>query len=104
MSYQIVPQPNGRYAIFSTGCDQFHALNLTEEQVVADFVERAVESTRRECAETFARIKAGPPPHYWSWAEAVETHRANVEPHGDEDFEERLDWLIEEFKAIRERE
>jgi len=52
MGNAIVKQPDGKYAIWSTICDNFIATNGTKEEVLEYFADKA-----RECAlESWGRV------------------------------------------------
>jgi hypothetical protein len=85
MGKQIIRQPNGRYAIFSTGTDTIHMWDATADEVVEHFVERAVEDARREWRRIVECVAAGEPRRVYyqftmTWEEALELDRE----HGGE--------------------
>ncbi len=41
MGWEIIKQPNGHYAVWSTVVDAFNAFNATREEVIDHFVERS---------------------------------------------------------------
>lgn len=52
MSRYVIRQPDGLYAVFSTGTDRWVAWDLTREQ----YVERRAEEAAREARESAARL------------------------------------------------
>ena len=52
MGRQVIKQPDGLYAVFSTGVDCWVAVNLTRDQ----YIEWRVEQAAREARESAARL------------------------------------------------
>lgn len=59
MSYQIIRQPDDRYAIFDTNTDTIIIWDATAGEIEGWFVEKAIDDTRRDIRATIERIDAG---------------------------------------------
>lgn len=59
MGNQILRQPDGLYAVFSTETDTFVAWDATEDEIVEHFVEIAAEQARRDVRRTLGFVSAG---------------------------------------------
>lgn len=57
MGWITAQQPNGKYCILSTIVDQIIADNLTEEEFINEFVERATEKAKAETERQLRYIK-----------------------------------------------
>lgn len=64
MSNQIIKQPNGKYALWSSVVDDFVLVDGTREEIIQEFVDRAmrdIERLKADVAETIDKIDAGDP-------------------------------------------
>jgi len=98
MGRQLIRQPDGLYAVFSSGTDQWVAWDLTREQ----YIERRVEEAAREAREDAARLlddtDAGLVYAGWTFAEA----NACSKDSGGEVLDGPVDAnLLAEFEADR---
>jgi hypothetical protein len=59
MGFQIVKQPDGRLAIFSSYVDQWVACDASDEEVILMFAEQAAESSRLSIGRSVAAILEG---------------------------------------------
>lgn len=59
MGSRIVPQPDGRFAVFSTIVDDFIFINATDEELVEHFANEAAERARTDARESIAAIRRG---------------------------------------------
>jgi hypothetical protein len=78
MGSQIIKQPDGKYAIFSSSSGQIEMWNATAEEIIEDFAEAAARSARRSAQDQIAKIDAGEKTHYqftMTWEEAMESDR-----------------------------
>ena len=76
MGQQIIKQPNGRYAIWSSIVDDFLADNLTQNDVISFIVELEVERITTRIINTIKKLNRGEKPYYQftlSYNEALET-------------------------------
>jgi hypothetical protein len=64
MSHQIIKQPNGLYAIFSTVVDDFIWTDCTPEDIIEMRTKEAVESIRKDILDTVSELESGGKPYY----------------------------------------
>jgi hypothetical protein len=91
MGNQIIKQPDGHYAIFSTGTDTIIVYDATEEEIVEWCAEQAAERARESARRTIADVASGEPRRAYAqfamtWQQALTKDRE----HGGEawkDFE-----------------
>lgn len=77
MSKQVIKQPNGRFAIFSSGTDTFHYMDLTAEEVEEHFVSRAAEDARENIRRILEFVQNDQPKKVYyqfalTWQEALD--------------------------------
>lgn len=85
MGNQIIKQPNGRFAIFSTITDTIIVWDAAKTEIVEWFAESAAESARRDVRRLIGHVAAGNPRKAYyqfamTWEEALEEDRK----HGGE--------------------
>ncbi len=61
MAHQVIRQPDGLYAVFSTITDTWVVCNATEDEITDWFVERAAAAAREQITETLGHVRAGNP-------------------------------------------
>ena len=89
MGQQIIKQPNGLYAIWSTHVDDFLWYDMTAEEYVKIRADEAAEEAR----ELIRKMEAGECPyHHWmTYAEAIEYRdmlaKARARDNGRDDDE-----------------
>ena len=59
MGNQIIQQPDGHFAIFSTETDTIIVWDATKDEVVEWFVEQAVERARSDAQRAIDHVAAG---------------------------------------------
>lgn len=59
MGRQIVKQPDGRFAIFSSITDTVHIWDATADEIVDYFAEKAAEDARREAQRMVDAVARG---------------------------------------------
>lgn len=82
MGRQIIKQPNGLYAEFSSITDSFIIWDATKEQLLQHRIEEAIEDAKYNFKRTFERVESCGKPYYQftlTWEEAVEEHNKNSE-------------------------
>lgn len=89
MGNQIIKQPDGKFAIFSSESDTIVEWDATEQEVMDYFAELAAEWSRRTTERLLGHVKAGHPQEAYyqfavTWDEALETDR----DHGGEVWRE----------------
>jgi hypothetical protein len=63
MGQQIIKQPNGKYAIFSSIVDLFIGANLTKEEVIDFFVEEEAKRITERINEILEQLERGEKPY-----------------------------------------
>jgi hypothetical protein len=97
MSQQIIKQPNGNYALFSSVVDDFIVLDCTPDDVVAEFVKDFRRSAERAIRDKIAALDRGEKPYHqftMSWEQAIRCVR---EIHGDETESLRMIAALEQL-------
>lgn len=61
MGHQIIKQPDGLLAVWSTGTDSWILYDGTPEEIVEYYAERAAEDARRSARATVDAVLAGEP-------------------------------------------
>lgn len=61
MGNQIIKQPDGRYAIFSSITDTIIFWDATEDEVVDYFVEKAAKQARKDTRRVLDHVTVGEP-------------------------------------------
>jgi|SRR5579872_6786932 len=101
MGKQIIKQPNGKYALFSSNTDTFIMLDATEKDIKHYFIEIEVRRISNRVQQIVKDLDSpGAKPYYqftMSWDEAVEEHNSRVpenerivaSPKGDKGQKER---------------
>jgi hypothetical protein len=59
MGRQVIKQPDGLYAVFSTGTDRWVATDMTRDQYIEWRVKRAVQEARADAARLLDDVDAG---------------------------------------------
>jgi hypothetical protein len=79
MGRQIIKQPDGLYAVWSSVVDDFILIDATPEEIIADWVEEEEWRIREKVSKIVAQLDEGGKPYYqftMSWQEAIETYEA----------------------------
>lgn len=85
MTYQIIRQPGGLFAIFSTYTDTIIVYDATRAEIVDWFIEQETAELRKQLGVKLDHVETGNPEKVYfqfamSWDEALETDRV----HGGE--------------------
>ena len=78
MGQQIIRQPNGNYAIWTSVSDGFIAVDLTRDEVVEHFKDQAAEHAEERVTRHLDKIDSGKNPYHQfaiPWDDAVREHR-----------------------------
>lgn len=80
MGSQIIRQPSGKYAIFSTYTDTITVWDATEDEIVEHFAERAAERAREDARRQLGHVAGGNPRAAYyqfamTWEEALDEDR-----------------------------
>ena len=78
----VIRQPDGRYAVFSTGTDRWVAVNLTREQYIERQSLLAAQEARTDAARLLDDVDAGLVNAGYTFEEA----NAESVEHGGEDL------------------
>lgn len=86
MAWQIIKQPDGLYAIFSTNVDDFIVLDATKDEIIEEFVEEEKERLQKKIKDVekiIEKVDAGSKPYHQftkTWEDCLETIK---EVHGE---------------------
>lgn len=61
MGHQIIRQPDGMLAVFSTGTDSWILYDATPEELIDHYAEGAAERAREDTRRAIAAVEAGEP-------------------------------------------
>lgn len=56
MGQQVIKQPDGRFAIFSTNTDTINVWDATAEEIVEHFVDQAAADARRRATDIMEKV------------------------------------------------
>lgn len=89
MGNQIIRQPSGTFAIFSSVTDTVIVWDATEDEIVEHFAERAAERAREDARRLIGHVAAGEPRRaYFQFAMTWEEALAKDRKHGGTAWEE----------------
>jgi hypothetical protein len=83
MANQIIKQPNGKYAIWSSVVDGFILCNLDSFELFDYFDQEARSETRRKVNEILTKLENDEKPYAqftMTWEEATKEHNKTYEP------------------------
>ena len=95
MGTQVIKQPNGLFALFSSQVDDFVMLNATEQDVQDYFEKAERERIAQALQRIFLKIDRGEPA-YMNWTLTFdEAKQKAIDRHGD-----KVEWLpvVEEIE------
>lgn len=83
MGRQIIKQPNGKYAVFSSSCDDFITINAPPEEIIADWQIDGILDAAAKVPEIIRELESGIKPlgFSYTWEDALELIK---EIHGKE--------------------
>ncbi len=73
MGYQIIKQPNGKFAVWSTIVDNFIMFDADAKEIIDDRIEKCTQDIIKEVTQTILELNEGRKPYYQfakSWKEA----------------------------------
>lgn len=85
MAHQIIKQPNGNFAIWSSVVDHFILVDATSEEMIEYYIKRETEDITERVNKTVTQLNNGENPYYqfaMDWEEALEQVK---ECHGEDD-------------------
>jgi len=71
MGRQIIKQPNGLFALWSSNSDKFVWIDATKQEMIDAFAEEARKEAVERTEEIFAELEAGGSPYY-QWTQTYE--------------------------------
>lgn len=82
MARQIIKQPNGFYAEYSTIVDSFIMHDATADQIIQNSRQQAADEAERKCREALANADAGKTHGIFglTWESALENHNQRCKP------------------------
>jgi len=84
MGHQIIRQPDGKLAVFSSFTDTWILFDASPEELLEYYADRAAEEARKQTQETLAQVLAGHPTHvYYQFAMSFdEANRESADHDG----------------------
>jgi hypothetical protein len=82
LSRQIIQQPNGRFALWSTNSDAITVVDASEEEVIEYFGQQAYDLAAEDVRRIIQELRKGERPYYqftMTWDKAIKEHE---ERHG----------------------
>jgi hypothetical protein len=90
MGHQIIRQPDGLYAVFSTGTDTWIKADAAREDLIEWYAERAARDARKGTAELLDDVDEDPRKAYYQFAMTFEEANAESVEHGGEDLSGKM--------------
>jgi hypothetical protein len=84
MGHQIIKQPDGRYAIFSSVVDSWIVYDATRQDVIDYYVKKAAKEAKRDAKRTLDLIEEDPCKAYYQFAMTFAEANATSKAHGGE--------------------
>lgn len=78
MGRQIIKEPSGKYAVWSSIVDDFILLHATKEEIIEEWVREEADRIREGVNAKVAALEAGTKPYYqftMTWEEALNWRR-----------------------------
>lgn len=80
MTQQIIRQPDGHYAVFSSVTDTITMYDATADEIVDEFVQREAQRTREHVERILEHVAAGTPDKIYfqfamTWEQALNMDR-----------------------------
>jgi hypothetical protein len=98
MGHQIVQQPDGKYAIWSSNTDGFIAVDATREEILDYYADRGAKRAREENEVVFEQLAKGEKPYYQFTKTWDQMLADRVALHQNEpDFKDALSGPVEPF-------
>jgi hypothetical protein len=90
MGHQVIKQPDGLYAVFSSVVDSWILYDCTRQDVIDYYVKQAAKDAKRNTARILDAIEEDPREAYYQFTMSFEeANRMSVE-HGGEDLSAKL--------------
>lgn len=91
MGHQIIKQPDGLYAIFSSFTDTWIVYDATRQDVIDYYAEKAAKDARESAGRTLDLIDENPRRAYYQFTMTFEEANAESVEHGGEDLSRKLE-------------
>lgn len=92
MGHQIIKQPDGRLAVFSSFVDSWILANASPQELEDYYADQAAELAREQARETIKHVLAGEPVKaYYQFAMSVAEADEIAKEHGNLTLEETLE-------------
>jgi len=82
MGRQIIEQPNGKYAIWSTIVDDFILEDITVEEYIEFRIQEETKQIKKDITEVVNKLKKGEKPYYQFTMTYEEALKLKGEIHG----------------------
>lgn len=90
MGHQIIRQPDGLYAVFSSFTDTWIISDATREDLIGYYAERAARDARESAGRTIDLVDEDPRKAYCQFTMTFEEANAESVEHGGEDLSGKL--------------
>jgi len=90
MGHQIIKQPDGLYAVFSSVVDSWILYDAARQDIIDYYAEKAREDAERDTARILDAIEVDPRKAYYQFTMTFEEANAMSVKHGGEDLSGKL--------------
>ena len=90
MGHQIIRQPNGLYAVFSSFTDTWILNDATRDDLIGYYAEKAAKDARESTVRLLDDIDEDPCKAYYQFTMSFEEANAASVEHGGEDLSGKL--------------
>lgn len=90
MGHQVIKQPDGLYAIFSSVVDSWIVYDATRQDVIDYYAGQAEKDTREKVTRILDSVDEDPRKAYYQFAMTFEEANALSVEHGGEDLSGKL--------------
>lgn len=91
MGHQIIRQPDGLYAVFSSVVDSWILYDATRQDIIDYYAERAAEDARERATRTLDCVDEDPRKAYYQFTMTFEEANALSVEHGGDDLSGKLE-------------
>ena len=88
MGRQIIKQPNGKFCVFSSIVDNIISYDMTEEDIINEFVAESREDIERRVKEIISQLNNNEKPYYQFTHSYEEMLKTIKNFHGEEEADE----------------
>jgi hypothetical protein len=90
MGHQVIKQPDGLYAVFSSFSDTWILVDATRDDLITYYGDRAAKDARDSTARLIDQVDEDPRNAYCQFAMTFEEANADSVEHGGEDLSGKL--------------